>query len=180
MSGNSYDSDVLPWGIYKHHEGSSVSSPKWANSWIGAIRKSLFGRTHREDDDWIPCSAAGCDEEGTLGAHIAESKLNEILKIVGRGGTPVVPLCEGCHGTDAIEIDDCQCIIDRSCKIDLRSAKRKLSETYRCDSCYSFIRGPDEDDHYLCDECQHYTDDEGYCITTNCSSCEDDDEGDDY
>lgn len=178
MGGYTYDSEFLPWGIYKHHEGSSVSSPKGANSWIGAIRKSLFDRTHREEDDWIPCSGAGCEEEGTLGAHIAESRLNEALKIVGMGGTPVVPLCESCHGTDVIELDDCQCIVDKKCKIDLRRAKKKLSATSRCDNCHSFIRGPDEDGDYLCEDCDHYTDSDGYCITSNCSSCEEED--DDY
>ena len=175
MAGYTYESDFLGWGIYKHHEGSSESDPKGANSWIGAIRKSLFGRTHKEDDDWIECSAASCEEEATLGAHIAESRLNEVLKIVGRGGTPVVPLCDSCHGTDVIEIDDCQCIIDKKCKIDLRRAKRKLSGTNRCNNCGEFVRGPDEDDHYICDECDHYVDDSGYCDTSNCSTCDDDD-----
>mgnify|MGYP006107928471 CR=1 FL=1 len=172
LAGFVYDEDYLEGGVYYHHDGSSTSSPRGANSWIGAIKKA-FGV------DYLTCCVSGCDEEAECGAHLTESRIMEILSLFGLGGTPVVPTCFHHHGTGPVEIDGTDCIYDMDCPIDIQLGKQSLSNV-RCanECCGAFTIGPNFDDEYWCPECEHIVDDDGDCITEGCSSdgC-DDDEG---
>ncbi|MBK39449.1 MAG: hypothetical protein CMB50_04415 [Euryarchaeota archaeon] len=38
------------------------------------------------------------------------------------------------------------------------------------------VSGPDEDDEYHCSHCDHYIDEDGDCVTSDCSTCEREDE----
>mgnify|MGYP004416948629 CR=1 FL=1 len=169
IAGFTYDADELPGDVYKHHEGSSSSSPKGAGSWLGAIRKA-------HGTDWFVCSRSGCNEEATCGAHLTQSLLMEVASLLGFGGTPVVPLCSSCHGTGSIETDDAPCIYDLNTPLDLVPGKRKSVFGHFCVKCDNAILGPDADGEYWCDECQHIVDLDGECQTDGCSECEDDDD----
>ena len=175
-----------PWpvfmGVYKHHQGSS----RHPRNWIKEIRRS-WGL---EQDDYIVCAAAGCENDTTThrfeGCHLAESRLKEALSIFGIGGTPVVALCSACHDKTgaAIMIGNIGMgIIDTNCPADLRKPKPGSEITNQhilCNNCGTYdTKGPDEDDHWYCVECGHHIDSDGDCCTDNCQACDDDDDDDD-
>jgi hypothetical protein len=172
LAGFVYDEDYLEGGVYYHHEGSSTSSPRGANSWIQAIKKA-FGVNS------LSCCVSGCDEEAECGAHLTESRIMEILALFGIGGTPVVPMCSMHHGTGPVEIDGTDCIYDMDCPIDILWGKQSLSNV-RCknECCGAFTIGPNFDSEYWCPSCEHVVDSDGWCITEGCSSdgCDEEEE----
>jgi hypothetical protein len=164
LAGFVYDEDYLEGGVYYHHNGSSTSYPIGANSWIGAIKKA-FGV------DYLICCVSGCEEEARVGAHVTESRIMELLSLIGLGGTPVTPMCYSHHGTGPVEIDGTDCIYDMDCPIDIQWGKQSLSNI-RCanECCGAFTIGPNYDDEYWCPDCEHVVDGDGDCITEGCSS----------
>ena len=44
-----------------------------------------------------------------------------------------------------------------------------------CNSCGDSddVTGPDQDDEYHCSHCDHYIDEDGDCVTSDCSNCDD-------
>ncbi len=179
IAGYVYDEDYLDDGVYYHHSGSSYSSPKGTNSWIKAIKRAC-GLHH---DESLDCCVSDCDEDADVGAHLTESRISEFLSLIGMGGTPVVPMCYGCHGTGPVEIDGTPCIYDTETPIDFLWGKPTLSNV-RCsnENCGSYTVGPDSEDNYWCQDCGHYVDSDGDCVTDGCTSdgcCDDDDDDDD-
>jgi hypothetical protein len=74
------------------------------------------------------CAQRGCyttvyaaDGKG-VGAHIMVSKDMELMKLAGRGGTAVVPLCNECHNCRgaAVELKETKALLDRQTPVDLR------------------------------------------------------------
>ena len=175
LAGFVYGDDFLEGGVFYHHSGSSYSEPRGSPSWIKAIAKA-----HDLDKDELVCCVSDCDCSADVGAHLTESRIQEILSLVGMGGTPVVPMCYSCHGTGPVEIDDTPCIYDTRTPLDLLWGKPTLSNV-RCANCDSFTVGPDDDGNYWCPECQHFVDSDGDCVTDGCSTegCYDDDDDDD-
>ena len=171
-----YDSDSLDGGVYYHHEGSSYSQPRGSPSWIRAIAKA-----HDVDKNDLVCCVSGCNESADVGAHLTESRIMEIISLVGLGGTPVVPVCYHHHGTGPVEIDDTPCIYDKRTPLDLLWGKPSLSSV-RCSWCENYTSGPDSEENYWCPECDHVVDDDGDCVTEGCTSegCCDDDDDDDW
>lgn len=172
-----YDQGSLDSGVYKHHTGSSVSSPKGSRSWIEALRKAF-------DQHKFPCCAVNCDSTGTLGAHLRVSRLHEIGGKIGIGGTAVVPMCDHHHGTGAVEIVTTACIWDKSAPVDLRkSTSIQLTTSGRCSVCELELT-LDPEDGAWCSDCGHFTDLNGHCDTDSCTSCaedyDDDDNDNDY
>ena len=57
-----------------------------------------------------------------MGAHIQVSWQSELHKMMGRGGTLVVPLCNACHNCygGEIRLRETKALIDRGCPLDLR------------------------------------------------------------
>lgn len=177
MAGFVYDDDYLDGGVYYHHEGSSHSEPRGSPSWIKAIAKA-----HDVNKEDLQCCVSGCENSADLGAHLTESRIMEILSLIGLGGTPVVPMCYEHHGTGPVEIEDTPCIYDTRTPIDLLWGKQSLSNV-RCFYCNNYTIGPDSDDNYWCTECDHVVDDDGDCVTEGCTSegcCDDDDDDDSW
>jgi len=179
IGGFVYDEEYLDGGVYYHHTGSSCSAPKGSNSWIRAIKRAC-GLDHDENLD---CCVSDCNADAECGAHLTESRISEFLSLIGMGGTPVVPMCYGCHGTGPVEIDGTPCIYDTETPIDFLWGKPTLSNV-RCsnENCGSYTVGPDSEDNYWCQDCGHYVDSDGDCVTDGCTSdgcCDDDDDDDD-
>jgi hypothetical protein len=178
IAGYVYDEDYLEEGVYYHHSGSSCSNPKGTNSWIKAIKRAC-GLGH---DESLDCCVSDCDEDADVGAHLTESRIREFLSLIGMGGTPVVPMCYGCHGTGPVEIDGTPCIYDKGTPIDMLWGKPTLSNV-RCnnENCENYTVGPDSEDNYWCPDCQHFVDSDGDCVTDGCTSegCYEDDDDDD-
>ena len=167
-----YSADFLSGGVYKHHEGSSKSSPKGSNSWIKALKKA-------HDEVSFTCSCVSCNEVGTDGAHLRKSLWSEISPVIGLGGTPVVPMCAHDHGAGPVEIGETPCIYDKNTKIDWWSSQPSSNaRTSSCSCGASTLEDPEGD--YYCDACEHYTSQDGQCITDSCSTCNDDYDDDDY
>ena len=179
-----YEPDHLSGGTYKHHEGSSASSPVGGGSWIQALCKA-----HEIDD--FGCCQSSCDDGADTGAHIRVSSWHEIGGSIGLGGgTAVVPMCKRHHGTGPVEIEETPCIWDSRTPIDLNRAfditKPARNEAGRCATCGKESCFDIEGDAW-CANCCHYVDESGKCCTEGCSSCEpddddydDDDDDDDY
>ncbi len=177
IAGFVYDDEYLDGGVYYHHEGSSHSEPRGSPSWIKAIAKA-----HGVAKDELECCVSDCDCNADVGAHLTQSRIQELLSLVGWGGTPVVPMCYSCHGTGPVEIDDTPCIRDTRTPLDLLWGKPTLSNV-RCFYCDSYTVGPDGDCHYWCTECEHFVDSDGDCVTDGCTSegcCDDDDDDDSW
>ena len=176
-----YETHTVLMGAYKHHQGSSSS--KSGKSWIEEIRRA-WGL---EKGHHIDCAAAGCPNDTSThsfeGCHLAESRLKEILNVIGFGGTPVVALCSACHNKTgaAIVIGNAGLgIIDDGCPPDIREPSTEIDwgAHILCNSCGTVdTKGPDEDDDWYCATCEHHIDSEGNCSTDNC--CEDDEDDDD-
>ena len=175
LAGFVYDEDSLSGGVYYHHSGSSYSEPRGSPSWIKAIAKACG-----LDRDEIECCVSDCDNTADVGAHLTESRIQEILSLVGMGGTPVTPMCSGCHSTGPVEIDDTPCIYDTRTPIDILWGKPTLSNV-RCANCDRFTIGPDEEGNFWCPKDEHFVNSDGDCVTDGCTSdgCYDDDDDDD-
>ena len=88
--------------------------------------KALFDLTGK---GVLSCACLSCikmhseSSSDLLGAHIQHSWRAELLKLVGYGGTPVVPLCQRCHNCQGAEIKlkETSYIVDRGgSSLDLR------------------------------------------------------------
>ena len=166
-----YDSDYLDDGQYKHSVGSSTSGPKGGGSWIGAIRKA-HGQQH------FTCAQNNCENEGTEGCHLKVSTVTELKKLVGLGGTAVVPLCSSHHAKNGsmVMINPTPCIWDKDSAIDLHSnqdVEFELefvgSDGSRCQHCGGSLYSPSGGVEGLyCSSCEHFMDWYGWCDTAGC------------
>jgi hypothetical protein len=90
------------------------------------LQAALF-EAHRYLDA-LPCARQGCDnhlyprDRKGSGAHIMVSLEMELMKLVGLGGTAVVPLCDKCHNCRGgeIELKDTPALQDRRTPVDQR------------------------------------------------------------
>lgn len=166
-----YESDYLGDGQYKHSVGSSTSNPKGGGSWIGAIRKA-HGQQH------FTCAQNNCENEGTEGCHLKVSIVKELIKLVGLGGTAVVPLCSSHHAKDGsmVMINSTPCIWDRDSDIDLHSNQDVEFELEFvdfdgscCQHCGGDLYSPSGGvDGLYCSSCEHFMDYDGWCNTAGC------------
>ena len=124
MTNSNYDLVYLPGRLTAHHIGSSSSKPN-SGSWIGELRKA----TGKND---LICARHGCRKFATLGAHIRGNEAEEwrkalrnfvnilTLNLIKKGGTYVVPCCDGCHKKygESFVIKRTPAIIDRNAPLD--------------------------------------------------------------
>jgi hypothetical protein len=166
-----YDSDYLDDGQYKHSVGSSTSSPKGGGSWIGAIRKA-------HEQQHFTCAQNNCENEATEGCHLKVSIVKELIKLVGLGGTAVVPLCSSHHAKDGsmVMINSTPCIWDQDSAIDLHSdqdvefdLESVGSDGSHCQHCGGGLYSPSGGvDGLYCSSCEHFMDWHGWCDTAGC------------
>jgi hypothetical protein len=93
----SYKTTRLPGGKYRHHDGSSTSSPPsgtWIQALVKAINKSEDSNITKAD---LKCAKFGCNCSAELGAHVRVGFCDEALKWIGKGGTYVLPCCQEHH-----------------------------------------------------------------------------------
>ena len=124
MSKHGYELVDLKGRLTAHHIGSSSSKPR-SGSWIGILRK-LTGKQN------LVCARSRCTKIATLGAHIRGTELEEWKKAIrnyghilsfgyiNKGGTFVVPCCDGCHKkyAESFIIKKTPAIIDRNSPLD--------------------------------------------------------------
>ena len=94
-----YVKHQLPGGVFKHHVGSSSSTP--------------------DDSTWIEVLRVEHKASAELGAHIRTGFWNEAGKLVNLGGTPVVPCCSEHHPKNGqrIRTKATPCVIDKRASI---------------------------------------------------------------
>lgn len=102
----------LPGGTFSHHAGSSKGGTKPAGGWLAAL-EAEFG----ED---LVCAKYGCTRDAELGAHVRLGFVSEAGKLIGLGGTAVVPCCNKHHpkaGDLTFRVKATPALIDTTCPV---------------------------------------------------------------